>query len=350
MFLAPYPYNRAPSQRFRFEQYFQFLNSSGIRYEFRSFYSESLWRKISSGKFLTAFPGIIIAYMIRITHVLRSISFDLIFLHREMTPAGPPVYEWILAKLFRKKIVYDFDDAIWLTDDFTRNRILNRIKWLSKTGTICHISHKVSCGNEYLRSFALQYNPYSFINPTTIDMVALAGKCRKHKSGNITIGWTGSHTTLKYLYGITDALKEILSHPEISLTVISNRRPAWDITDYIFIEWNKDSEIEDLLTIDIGLMPLPDDRWTRGKCGFKALQYLALGIPALVSPLEVNRKIVDHGSNGYYCSETGDWINYILELAGDHLKRERFGAAGMHKISADYSTLSNRNNFLGFFE
>ena len=176
------------------------------------------------------------------------------------------------------------------------------------------------------------------------------GRRRHHKPGKIVIGWTGSHTTLKYLYGITDALKKVLLHPDVSITVICNRRPDWEISEYNFIEWNRDREVEDLLGIDIGLMPLPDDQWTRGKCGFKAIQYLALGIPALVSPLDVNRQIVDHGINGYYCSGNDEWINSILELSNDPIKREEFGTSGIQKISAHYSVAANLTNFLGFFE
>ena len=350
LFLAPYPFNRAPSQRFRFEQYFKYLGKNGIHFGFRSFYSESLWQKMSSGKVLAALPGLVAAYLTRIFHVLLSIRYNRIFIHRELTPAGPPVYEWILARLFRKKIIYDFDDAIWLTDDETRNRFLYRMKWASKVGAVCRMSRMVSCGNEYLQSFALKCNPHSLINPTTIDMDAISGRRHVHKPGNIIIGWTGSHTTLKYLYMIRDPLKEILKNPGITLRIICNRRPHWDINEYNFIEWSRDNEVEDLLNIDIGLMPLPDDQWTRGKCGFKAIQYLALGIPALVSPLEVNRQIVDHGSNGYYCSSAANWINYVLELAGDPLKRDKFGTSGIQKISANYSAVSNLSNFLGFFE
>ena len=305
---------------------------------------------MSSGKFINALPGMIIACIVRMLHVLNAIRFDRVFIHRELAPAGPPIYEWIIVNIFRKKIIYDFDDAIWLTDDLNRQRFLSGMKWTSKIGMICRISYRVSCGNDYLRSFALKFNPESYLNPTTIDMQALKGKRRSHQSRKATIGWTGSHTTLKYLYGITNELKEVLTHREISLTVICNRKPDWDINNYTFIEWNRDTEVEDLLGFDIGLMPLSDDPWTRGKCGFKAMQYLALGIPALVSPLEVNRQIVDHDRNGYYCSTPADWIKYIIELANDPQKREVFGTSGIRKITDHYSAGSNFTNFLGLFE
>ncbi len=351
LFLAPYPFDQAPSQRFRFEQYFPALKENNIEFDFFSFYSMALWKHLvqKNNPFSRLFR-ILFAFCLRFFQVLHCYAYDRVFIHRETCPAGPPIFEWIIAKVFRKKIIYDFDDAIWLTDDTGRNAIKDFLKWKGKVARICRWSRKVSCGNDYLCEFSLQYNAQSFINPTTIDMVKLNGRYHQHQPGKIIIGWTGSHTTLKYLYTIGDELKMVLENSEFLLSIICNKKPKWDIAGYRFIEWNKNREVDDLLTFDIGLMPLPDDLWTRGKCGFKALQYLSLGIPALVSPLPVNKVIVDHGINGYYCTTPEDWITNIKGLATDTEKRKRFGENGRQKIRENYSTASNLNNFLGLFE
>jgi glycosyltransferase involved in cell wall biosynthesis len=350
LFLVPYPVNEAPSQRFRFEQYFEALKERKIYFDIYPFYDKKSWNQIYSDHYVRKTVIIFLAFIKRIYHVLKCIQYDWVFLHREAAPAGPPIFEWIMSRVFRRKIIFDFDDAIWLTDQNAQEWLLRKIKGYNKISGICRWSEKVSCGNEYLRQFALKYNDHCFLNPTTVDTVNIHNRIHKVNSGKVVIGWTGSHTTLKYLYTITDVLVTVLENPGISLLIICNKRPQWNIRDYTFIPWSKDSEIEDLLKTDIGLMPLPDDPWTRGKCGFKAIQYLSLGIPALVSPLEVNRKIVDHGLNGYYCTEPRDWIQYIRELSGDPAKRIEFGRKGREKIIRSYSATSNLNNFLGFFE
>lgn len=348
LFLAPYPFDSAPSQRFRFEQYLPYLKEKNISWDFISFYSPRFWQGMIDNRnpLWKAFNYLLAFFRISY-RIFNCGKYEIIFLHREITPAGPPVPEWFITRVRKKKVVYDFDDAIWLTDDITRHILLDKLKWKSKVARICRWSYRVSCGNEYLRRFALSWNPDSYLNPTTIDMNRLNNQVHVHRAEKTVVGWSGSHTTLKYLYMISAILKSVIEDPGISLTVICNKKPEWEIEDYTFIEWDKARETEDLLTIDIGVMPLPDDPWTRGKCGFKALQYFSVGIPALVSPLPVNRVIVDHGVNGYYCDNGSGWKNYMYELAGDPEKRTRFGRNGRKKVIDQFSTESNLSNFLG---
>lgn len=351
LFLAPYPFDTVPSQRFRFEQYFRSLRDHPVSISFHSFYTRSLWQgSLRRRNMAWILPRIIWAGIVMFVHALRSIRYDYIFIHRELAPAGPPVLEWMIAKIFRKKIIYDFDDAIWLTDDSNRAETVNKIKWSQKVAAICRWSYKVSCGNEYLRGYALKFNPASLNIPTTVDTENHHNRLHTHREGPVVVGWTGSHTTLKYLYSIERVLENIAGLPQYKLVVICNTPPEWNINNFAFIPWIRDREIEDLLTLDIGLMPMPEDPWTLGKCGFKAIQYLSLGIPALVSPLPVNREIVDHGRNGYYCSTPEDWMNYLAELAGDPSRRKRFGEDGREKIIRNYSTVSGSRAFLGLFE
>src|SRR5688500_1091441 len=122
--------------------------------------------------------------------------YDFVFIHREVSPLGPPIFEWILAKVLKKNIIYDFDDAIWLTDRHDESLVFRLLKWRSKVDLICRWSHKVSCGNEYLCRFAANFNNNVVYNPTTIDTENLHNPSFfKQPSGHldkITIGWTGS--------------------------------------------------------------------------------------------------------------------------------------------------------------
>ena len=141
--------------------------------------------------------------------------YDFVFIHREATPLGPPIFEWILAKVLKKKIIYDFDDAIWLTDRQQESVLLRIAKWRSKVGSICKWAYKVSCGNEYLCNYAALFNKNVVYNPTTIDTENLHHPSQilypiKHPD-RIRIGWTGSHSTLKYLDEIQPVLHKILN-------------------------------------------------------------------------------------------------------------------------------------------
>ena len=293
------------------------------------------------------------SYVRRYLLLLRASRYDFIFIHRETTPVGPPIAEWILAKLLRKKIIYDFDDAIWLTDKTDESVFKGIFRWRSKVRSICKWSYKISCGNSYLAAYAKQFNPNVFIIPTTIDTAKLhtrdAGDERSGK--NIIIGWTGSRSTLKYLQELTPVLQAVeKKYSEVEYLMIADENPKLPLKNMVFRSWKKETEIRDLAAMDIGIMPLPDDAWTRGKCGFKALQYMAMSIPAVVSPVGVNREIVQNGVEGYWCTSHQEWFARLEELILNPEKRNEMGKRGRQKVIEHYSVASNSANFLSLFQ
>jgi glycosyltransferase involved in cell wall biosynthesis len=355
LFLIPYPLKESPSQRFRFEQYFKTLKNQGFTIQCQSFLStdnSQLFYKRGHPlkKTLTLIRGI----AKRIYALLIAPSCRFIFIHREASSVGPPVFEWVLAKLLRKKIIYDFDDAIWLTDRVNESTFLKALKWRDKVKQICRWSYKVSCGNHYLANYALQFNDQVTINPTTIDCESMHNPAlfeRKKKSSDVVIGWTGSHSTLKYLLLLEPVLQKLENQfDQVSFLMIADQPPQLRLSRLNFIKWNPDTEIEDLLKIDIGIMPLPDDEWSKGKCGFKALQYMALEIPAVISPVGVNTEIISEGVEGFLCSTDEDWILALNKLIQDPTLRETIGKRGRKKIIDSYSVSSNTSNFLSLFE
>jgi glycosyltransferase involved in cell wall biosynthesis len=354
LFLLPYPLQEAPSQRFRFEQYFSILKKAGYQIQTQSFLSQQDWKLFfKSGqpikKLLTLSKGCIKRGMVLFT----AWQFNYIFIHREATPLGPPIIEWILAKILRKKILYDFDDAIWLTDRKNETALLRLLKWRGKVKAICKWSYKVSCGNTYLQEYALQFNRNAIVNPTTIDsenIHKLTTVRSDNSSKNIVIGWTGSHSTLKYLNTIEKELQKLeLEFDHVSFLVIADQKPALILQRLKFLAWNAQSEIDDLLKIDIGIMPLPDDEWAKGKCGFKALQYMALQIPAVVSAVGVNTQIISNGIEGFLCTTKDDWLTYLRKLITDSELRNTMGKNGRKKVEEHYSVTSNSSNFVSFF-
>ncbi|MBL7858086.1 MAG: glycosyltransferase family 4 protein [Cyclobacteriaceae bacterium] len=354
LFLVPYPLDESPSQRFRFEQYLNFLESSGNAITLQPFLNSANGRIFYNRGSLLAKAGVLlIGFVKRLGMLFTAIRYDLIFIHREAAPVGPPVIEWVLAKVLRRKFIYDFDDAIWLTDRANESMLLQIAKCRSKVSSICRWSYRVSCGNQYLREYASQFNADARYIPTTIDTEGWHNPTlyKKPTGEFITIGWTGSHSTLKYLKALEKVLKQIESaFPKIKILVIADREPDLNLKSLQFLPWNKHSEIEDLLRIDIGIMPLPDDEWANGKCGFKALQYMALKIPCVISPVGVNSRIVDHGTNGFLASTTADWLTTLEELIHDATLRTKIGEAARLRVVDHYSVLSTTPLYRSLFE
>jgi glycosyltransferase involved in cell wall biosynthesis len=355
LFLVPYPLHESPSQRFRFEQYFGILKDQGCSYTVQSFLNLGDWQVFfGSGETLTKIKALAFGYAKRVIALFKSPMYDFVFIHREAAPLGPPIFEWIISKVLNRKVIYDFDDAIWLTDRKSESWLMTVAKWRKKVAKICRWSYKVSCGNEYLCDFARKYNKEVIYNPTTIDTENLHNpeliKPRHSDHNKVRIGWTGSHSTLKYLHEVEGVLKKIIrENSSVEFLVIADRKPSLPFP-VTFLPWNQNTEMEDLMQLDIGIMPLPDDTWAKGKCGFKALQYMALQIPAVASPVGVNSAIIDNGNDGFLCRTPAEWEESLKKLIADPNLRISMGRNGRKKILEDYSVRSNGRTFLSLFE
>ena len=351
LFIVPYPTDKAPSQRFRFEQYYTLLDQKGITYEIKPFLSNEIWDILYvPGRFPKKAMGILGGLLKRFMLLFSLKRFDYIFIHREATPIGPSFFEYFASKWLKKKIVYDFDDAIWIPNYSEANSFFSFLKGYGNVHKICSYAWKVSCGNEFLCNYALQYNKNVVYNPTTIDTENYHNKIKNQDSNTFVIGWTGSHSTIRYIAEIIPVLAELEKKYKFVFRVISDLKPEFELNSLEYVKWKKDTEIEDLLGFNIGIMPLVDDKWANGKCGFKALQYMSLGIPALVSPVGVNTRIVDDGINGFICSSNEDWKNAIEKLLSNKALLLEMSKQTRKKIIDHYSVKSNSQNFIGLFK
>ncbi|ANQ48432.1 glycosyltransferase family 4 protein [Flammeovirga sp. MY04] len=351
LILAPYPATKAPSQRFRFEQYLHLLENEGIEYEYHSFLDERAWSILHKPRrFGYKIMVVIIAFIKRLVLMLKVNSFDKVFIHREASHVGPPIFEYMITQIFKKELIYDFDDAIWLPNYSEHNAEFQKLKMYKKVQNIIKWSSKVSVGNEYLKQYALNYNKQVFINPTTIDTDNYhnPNRFKKENFNRPVIGWTGTLTTAKYLDFLIPVFQKLEIKYDFILLVISNERPILPIKSLKYLQWKKESEIEDLLKFDVGIMPLTDDIWSKGKCGFKALQYMSLGIPAIVSPVGVNSKIVDNNINGYICNTEEEWYDALSSFLKSN-KSSTMSISAREKIINNFSVNSNKSNFLSLF-
>ncbi|RYM34105.1 glycosyltransferase family 1 protein [Brumimicrobium glaciale] len=344
---APYPKGTAPSQRFRFEQYLPLLEKDGYEIVYNSFLTEKTWKLLYlEGNFVKKGMGMFNSFFKRALSILKLKKSDILFVHREMSHVGPPVFEWFVAKVMRKKFIYDFDDAIWLPNYSEVNAKVHWLKAYWKVKYCIKWANQLSVGNDYLAEYARPLNPNITVVPTTIDLVNHHNLITDYDHLPVIIGWTGTQTTLRYLDELVPILAELEKEYDFVFRVISNEEPQFNLKSLEFIPWNKETEIKDLAAIQIGVMPLVEDQWSNGKCGFKALQYMALGIPSILSPVGVNTKIVKDGQNGYLCTSPTEWKERLVELLSNTEQRKVIGQAGRKTINEAYSVKANYAKYL----
>jgi glycosyltransferase involved in cell wall biosynthesis len=350
LFVAAHRPDRSPSQRFRFEQYLNFLRQNGFECDFSWLVSsedDSFLYK--HGNYFRKFSFLNRSYQIRKKDVKIASSYDIIFVQREALMFRSTRFEKAFSR--KSKLIFDFDDAIWLMDVSDGNRNWRWLKDPSKTSHIIEMSHMIFAGNRYLAEYARQFNDNVKIIPTTIDTDYHKKKKAVTDKNKICIGWAGSTTTIKHFRMAENFLGKLKEKygDKIYLKLIGDatyENPQLGLTG---TAWNLATEIEDLSEFDIGIMPLPDDEWAKGKCGFKGLQYMAMEIPAVMSPVGVNTEIVEDGVNGFLATTDDEWIEKISLLIDSDELRKKFGAEGRKTVIDQYSVESQKERYLEFF-
>jgi glycosyltransferase involved in cell wall biosynthesis len=350
LFIVPAPLGVSPGQRFRFEHYLAFLKQRDIEYTVRPYYSLK-GRKMLYSTSNTFAKGISLlgGYLRRLSDVFIARRYDYIYIHREDVPLGLPIFAWVVSKILKKKIIYDFDDAIWIPAMSDYNQKFSFLKCFSNVSKICRWAHIVSVGNSYLQEYARGFAKNVVVIPTVVNTDTVHGVVQDQDTDFPAIGWTGSFSTLTYLRIVLPVLQELQEEIDFTFYVIADRDPRLQLRNYKFVKWSAETESADLLRFHIGLMPLSDDKYSQGKCGFKAIQYMALGMPAIVSPVGVNKKIVDNAKNGFICSSKEEWKQAIKQLLKDRSLRKKMGAAARVKIENNYSINATKELFLNLF-
>lgn len=353
LFLTNHRLHRAPNQRFRFEQYLTYLQSHGFDIEISYLLNEHDDKIFyAKGKILAKIWILIKSFLKRCRDLrkIRKHEFDAVFISREAFFLGPPLFEKRIARL-GVPYIYDFDDAIWLENISDGNRLFKRLKYFSKIPEIIRKATIVTAGNNYLADYAKQFNPNTIVIPTTIDTTYHVPVAQVKEKNSVIIGWTGSTTTLPYLNEIASVLCTLKDKLQEKLGIVIIGAVDFRLSgcEVDSIPWRRETEITDLQQLDIGVMPLPDNEWTRGKCGLKLLQYMAIGLPVVASPVGVNVEIVDHGINGFLASTMEEWEKYLSMLIEDKELRQRMGRAGRKKVEQFYAAEVWKETYLKVF-
>ena len=334
--------------RFRVSQFLPALSAAGFDVDLHPLFDTALFRLLYRPGHVPEKATALMSRTFDRVKALRD-DYDLALIHREAYPVGPPLIERWLAK--RVPMIYDFDDAVYLPNTSDANKMIGFLKRPAKIAEVVRLSTEVMAGNPHLGDYARRYSRHVTVIPTCVDTTAWAPSTRPRRDGPPVIGWIGTPTTTPYLMGLQDVLGALAKEQEFVLRVSGSVSPIEMRGVRIENEpWSLQREIELFNTCDIGVYPLPNDEWTLGKCGFKAIQFMACGVPVVASPVGVNNQIIEDGVSGLLANSEAEWRDALRALLTDAELRRRIGSAGRRRIEESYSLKANAPAVVTVFE
>lgn len=272
-------------------------------------------------------------------------QYDIFYIHRRLFP---PMEFWYIRKK-AKKIIYDFDDALMYRSSGSKNPYS-----FSRRARFAYMMKRVDfviAGNQFLKSEVLPYNPNMEVIPTSIDLSRYSLKGDFHQGGPITIGWLGSSSTLKYLKPLMPTFDKMYQkYPHFQLKMVCDQFLEGLHIPLVKKKWSAEGEESDLKSFDIGIMPLSNDLWSKGKCGLKILQYQTVGVPVVCTPVGINKDIVEDGVNGFWAQNEGEWEERLLKLIKEEELRREMGLKGRKTVERAYSLEVNAPRIIDVFK
>jgi glycosyltransferase involved in cell wall biosynthesis len=334
--LVPSPFDTSPGQRYRLEQWGPILQERGVEITYEPFESKQLHSLLyETGRLPQKLDLVARGFVRRLATIRKAREFDMVYVFREAALLGPAFFERLICQT-GVPMVFDFDDAIFVSYRSPSNGYLSYLKFAGKTKSICRMAAHVMVGNPYLAEYARQVNDNVTVIPTTIDTSKYQPLPRRQSDVPV-IGWTGSHSTVQHLDTLRGALQKLAKLQSFRLRVIGAPHYKIEGVDVEAMHWKSSTEVEDLSYVDIGVMPLPNDAWSKGKCGAKALQFMGLGIPTICSPVGVNTDIIQDNQNGLLADTEDEWVEKMSQLLKSREMRERLGNAGRATVEEKYS-------------
>ena len=273
----------------------------------------------------------------------------MIYIHLWYTPYGPPLFERIVS-LIHKRVIYDIDDMVFLGHSSSANKLLMFLKGKNKMISLMKTSNHVITCTPHLDAFVRKYNTNTTDISSTINTETYQPVNKYQNDNMLTIGWSGSHSTSKYVYLLKEVLLEVYKSHKFKLLVIGDPSFHIDGLDCEAIQWVEDSEVRDLQRIDIGIYPLPNEEWVLGKSGLKALQYMALGIPTIASAIGANYRVIEDGVSGTLVDSDESWKKSIENYILNPSLRKEHGLEARERVESLYSVKANESVYLEVIE
>jgi glycosyltransferase involved in cell wall biosynthesis len=335
----------AASTRQRLIQYLPHLAAAGIEVDHHPFLPDDYVRGVATGQRYPRWRTAS-AYLERFRRLVAGTDADLVWVYAELFPYLPGSWEK-LAFRSGKPVVYDCDDAFFHSYDSHPNLRVRRLLG-RKLEPLLSGAAAASCGNAYLQGYVSRFCANTMLLPTVVDTGAYGPAPDPRPDRPVTVGWIGSPSTWIYMRPLLPLLRELASSRGIRVRVVGAGRAAeGDLFPGLdLVEWSEAREVEEVRAMDIGVMPLPDDIWARGKCGYKLVQYMACGLPVVASPVGVNSDLVTPGGNGFLATDEAEWRDALLRLIDDPALRRTYGSAGRQRIDEGYSLAVHAPRFV----
>jgi glycosyltransferase involved in cell wall biosynthesis len=330
LFLTKYT-AQGPSSRYRVVQFLPFLEQRGIEWDLHSLHDAGYLGARYAGRGTTPlYLARRVADRVRVLR--RAHRYDVVFIQKEMFPHVLDVPEWLLSKAGVPTVV-DLDDAIHL---FYENASGFRRALREKIPRVLERAGLVLAGNRFLEAYARGFTDNVRFFPTVVDTERITF-APNHAEGPPVMGWIGTPETVPYLNALVPVLEDVARHTPIQLLVVGARAPAPRGVRVHAKEWREEDEAADLATMDVGVMPLPNDAWSQGKCALKLLQYMSAGVASVSSPRGSAVEILQHGENGFLADSDPEWRERLLELATSPDLRRSFATRARRRVESDYS-------------
>ncbi len=325
----------AASTRYRLEQYKYPLKKRGIFLEIEYLLDNNYLSSKQLGRRAKK-RWIVFNYLKRILNSYKYRKYDLLIIYGEYLPMLP---SWIDNLLIRRRYIYDIDDAFYLKyKKFEKG--LFKYLFNEKFNNMCRNAKSITAGNTHLLDLVSGLNIRSNYLPTVLNSKEYLNKTFDHKKTKLTLGWIGSYSTARHLEILIKPLEILAKKINFNFIVIGGKSPKIEGVEVIELEWSAEKEKEYLHRIDIGLMPLIEEEWSKGKCGFKLIQYMACGIPVVGTNISANNQIINDDV-GFKASCCDDWISAITTLYNNRSLLIKMGIAGKKRVERDFSL--NRN-------
>lgn len=321
------------SSRVRACHYQGLLRDQGIEFDTVPLFGDDYIEALYAGR--NRVPSTIGAYRRRAAALRGARHFDAVWIEKEVLPWLPAAFEFAFLPADLPVIV-DYDDAVFHRYDMHGCAMVRRLLG-GKIDAVMARADLVVAGNDYLAGRARKAGARRVeIVPTVVDPSRYVPSADR-RSGPVTVGWIGSPGTVAYLDRVRSVVAELAGTAGIAAVAVGARPDQVAGSPFVARPWREDTEVAELSGFDIGIMPLADTPWERGKCAYKLIQYMALGIPVVASPVGVNREVVVHGENGFLAADACEWKTALEALAADPALRARMGWEGRRTVEEGYS-------------
>ena len=345
-----------PSSRYRFYNYKDCFKKEGIELIIKPLFTKKYF--VAKGKIPKALI-VLKAYISRFFLLLKLLLFkdyEIVLIEYELFPYFFAIFERLLRARGIKYIV-DYDDAIFHKYDLSKNRLI-RFFLKDKIAKVIKSANLVIVCNDYLKDYAKKYNSNLLQLPTVVllDRYKAVLNSFKKESDKFIIGWIGSKTTSIYILEILPVIEEFVKkYSDVEFNLIGfdkNLLSSDELKRYHIniIPWSEESEIKEICKFDVGIMPLHDDAWSRGKCGFKLVQYMSCGKPLIASPVGINCNIIEDGVNGFLVKSHKEWFNAFEILHNDKNLRDKMSKENFLRVEQKFSYNKNCKMYIDAIE